>query len=830
MAITLIVATLSSIGFASDTYGWGWDILATGVENVFADHRWWGLITGFLAVDGATALIWVLPLIVIVVGESERLMGSWRTVVAYVAGSAASGLIGFAINSFENRYLDFLPLNSSSLDALSPATGVICTAMAASAFASPLWRRRMRLGASFFAVTLFLYSGGTGDFYALVAVPVGFLLGFALGGQVSRFRLVRSSHHETRTLLAAMVAVGGLGPVVASIVGTGSGLLSIYGVLAFDSVSVADGQICAVGSPGEPCPDQFATLDPAHPHAGLIALLPVLVSLVAAWGILRGRRAALWLAVGLNLMMAVVMASVFVVIQPDTMTLFAQESSTDVDPYAWQTITGSALCAIVPLLSALLLVLLRSHVGVATTRSSNRRFGLITVSAVLAAAAAAFFGALAVNDQYSPTISASDILLALPLRLIPPTFVIPDGLAYVPTTPWSDAYFYLPSILVWVAILVASCLLIFSRTAVAGDDDRTRARTVLERGGGHTLSFMSTWPGNSYWFDAEADAAVAYRVHGFVAVTVGGPFGPAFDDPGVVARFVRFCGDHGWTPVFYSVDDAALASFDDLKWPRLKVAEEAILQPREWSTTGKKWQDIRTAVNKASRAGIESVWTTWQELSLKQKSQLQAISEAWVAEKELPEMGFTLGGMDELVDPSVRLMLAIDPEGTIEAVTSWLPLYGPDGVTGYTLDFMRRRPEAANGTMEFLITAAVEQMKTDGVEVLSLSGAPLANASAGASADTQQSSLVEQLLDYVGQSLEPAYGFRSLLNFKRKFQPRFVPLWMVYPDATDLPAIGAAIMRCYLPELSVLQTSRLVRDLRKKPEPAAAPAPSLTKG
>lgn len=799
-----VVIVLSIVGFASSTYDWGWQVLATGQDDVFRHHRWWGLITAFLAVDGGGALIFVVPFIVVVVGAAERLMGSWRTAIAYVAGSAASGLIGFGLSWVESTYLGFLPLNAPSIEALSPATGVICAAMAASSFASALWRRRIRLGASFIAVTLFLYSGGAGDFYSLVAVPVGLVLGFALGGSRSKFRLIRSSHHEIRTLLAAVVALGSIGPVVAALIGSGSGLLSIYGFLA---------------------------VDVDHPRTALIGLLPVAVGVVAAWGILRGRRAALWLAVCIQVMMSAVMLGVFVVIQPETMTAIAEQANEEVDPYIWQTLTGSALCAILPLASAALLILLRKHVDVRPSRASAKRFLVITLSALAGTALISFVGVLAISDQFRPVPTVLDILRALPLRLIPHTFVISDGLAFVPTTHWAHKVWSLPAGLFWVAVLTASCLLVLGRTAAVDDDDRVRARAILERGGGHTLSFMSTWPGNSFWFDEVSDAAVAYRVQGFVAVAVGGPFGPAFADPRVVERFVRFCGDHGWTPTFYGVDDATIETFEGLHWQRLKVAEEAVLRPRDWNPTGKKWQDIRTAVNKAGRAGVVAKWTSWRELSLLQRSQIQAISEAWVAEKNLPEMGFTLGGLDELVDSSVRLMLAVDAEGTIVAVTSWLPLYGTDDaakphVIGYTLDFMRRRTDAANGTMEFVIAAAVEQAKSDGLEILSLSGAPLANAAPESSTLDVRGSVVAQILDYVGRSLEPAYGFRSLLNFKKKFQPEFLPLWLLYPDTTDLPAVGAAIGRCYLPRLSVVQLSGLLRDLRPKPTPEARREPA----
>jgi hypothetical protein len=73
------------------------------------------------------------------------------------------------------------------------------------------------------------------------------------------------------------------------------------------------------------------------------------------------------------------------------------------------------------------------------------------------------------------------------------------------------------------------------------------------------------------------------------------------------------------------------------------------------------------------------------------------------------------------------------------------------------------------------------------------------------------------------------YGFRSLLAFKAKFQPRLRPLWLVYPDAADLPRIARAIGTAYLPDLSPGQAVRLaaalVRRGRHRGRPRPAPAP-----
>jgi len=72
---------------------------------------------------------------------------------------------------------------------------------------------------------------------------------------------------------------------------------------------------------------------------------------------------------------------------------------------------------------------------------------------------------------------------------------------------------------------------------------------------------------------------------------------------------------------------------------------------------------------------------------------------------------------------------------------------------------------------------------------------------------------VQQLLELLGRSLEPVYGFRSLLAFKSKFQPEHVPLYLTYPDAATLPTIGNAIARAYLPTISLSQSVALLRKL-----------------
>ena len=62
----------------------------------------------------------------------------------------------------------------------------------------------------------------------------------------------------------------------------------------------------------------------------------------------------------------------------------------------------------------------------------------------------------------------------------------------------------------------------------------------------------------------------------------------------------------------------------------------------------------------------------------------------------------------------------------------------------------------------------------------------------------------------------PVYGFRSLHAFKVKFGPEHVPLHLWVPDPAQLPRVGAALTRAYLPTLTLGDLVRAGGELRRK--------------
>ncbi len=214
---------------------------------------------------------------------------------------------------------------------------------------------------------------------------------------------------------------------------------------------------------------------------------------------------------------------------------------------------------------------------------------------------------------------------------------------------------------------------------------------------------------------------------------------------------------------------------------------------------------MRSALNKAKKQSISCRVTDLSAEPFSIKSQVRAISEEWVGDKGLPEMGFTLGSVDEAMDPEVRVALALDDEGSVHGVLSWLPVYATGGeIRGWTLDIMRRRTDGFGPVIEYLIASSAVIFSGEGAQFISLSGAPLAH-----SEDAPEPERMDRVLDSLGAAMEPFYGFRSLHVFKKKFNPRYEAVYLAYRDEADLPRIGVAISRAYLPDATPRQLVRL---------------------
>ncbi|MFS6529682.1 DUF2156 domain-containing protein [Microbacterium aurugineum] len=325
------------------------------------------------------------------------------------------------------------------------------------------------------------------------------------------------------------------------------------------------------------------------------------------------------------------------------------------------------------------------------------------------------------------------------------------------------------------------------------DDMKHELRTH----GGGTLSWMTTWDGNSY--ARVPGGIVAYQRRNGVALALADPIGPAHARAEAVQDFIRTAELAGLVPCFFSADEATRAAVPST-WRSIVVADDTIVDLPGLEFTGKRWNSVRTSLNKAGREDMTFRMTHFKSEPWGVQQQLRAISEAWVGDKDLPEMRFTLGTLDEAEDPEVRLALALAPNGDVDGFLSWLPVYGDDGeVRGWTLDLMRRREGGFGPVMEFLIGSSARQFSNEGAQIMSLSGAPLAHDY------PPDAGVIAALSDRLAEALEPVYGFGSLHRFKQKFHPRYETMYLLFRDESDLTRIGGALTRAFLPDATLRQ-------------------------
>lgn len=368
----------------------------------------------------------------------------------------------------------------------------------------------------------------------------------------------------------------------------------------------------------------------------------------------------------------------------------------------------------------------------------------------------------------------------------------------------------------WLLVLL---YLVFTRAAFRArlrrripDASAHRAedvRSIVMRTGGGALSWMATWRDNAHFFGSDPDTMVAFQTHAGVAIALSDPIAPWREQRFTLAEWAGACERAGYIPCVFGASEHGREIRPE-GWKALQIAEDTIVDLPGLEFTGKRWNTVRTAMNRAGRETMTFRLTTLAEEPHSVRRQIDAISEQWVGEKDLPEMRFTLGAVDEALDPAVRLALAETADGTIDGFLSWLPIYAPGGaVRGYTLDLMRRRDGGFPPVMEFLIASSAAAFRDEGAEIMSLSGAPLAHS--GPVAD----GVVEKALERIGAALEPVYGFRSLHKFKQKFNPRAEPIYLLFAEEADLPAIGLGITRAFLPDASVADLVRAGADAVK---------------
>ena len=300
----------------------------------------------------------------------------------------------------------------------------------------------------------------------------------------------------------------------------------------------------------------------------------------------------------------------------------------------------------------------------------------------------------------------------------------------------------------------------------------------------HSLAAFAVQSDKHHLLVSGGRALIAYAARGTVALACGDPLASKEDFESSVREYLDHCRRNGWTPCVYEAAEERLLVYHGLGLRSLKLGEEALIDLKEFSLVGGKRANLRSMVNKMKRIGM-----TVRRYDMSRghnrdiDEQLESISDEWLSEKRLPEMGFTLGRFSPELLEKIPLFIGV-VDGRVTAFCSWLPYRDGRAVV---LDLMRKRKDALSGTMDFLLAESLLQLKAAGIEEASLSNAPLANVG-----DPQ--GVLDRGVALLFEKMNSFYGYKNLFRFKKKFAPRWEGRYLIYPAGTELPRVAYALV------------------------------------
>ncbi len=333
-----------------------------------------------------------------------------------------------------------------------------------------------------------------------------------------------------------------------------------------------------------------------------------------------------------------------------------------------------------------------------------------------------------------------------------------------------------------LALLVGIARLLRPATPVEAERGPELERALpLVRRSRSTLSSLALLGDKELLFSDSGQSFIMYAVEGKSWVALGDPVGPEEERAPLLRRFREMCDEHSGWCVFYQVTPESLPLYLDLNLSLQKLGLQARVRLADFNLDGKERKKFRHLVNRLGREGCTfEIAPSDQWLAL--RSELQAISDAWLAEKATREKGFSLGFFD--LDYLRHFPLAlVRQNGRIVAFANVLESAEQEELS---VDLMRFLPDGPEQTMEFLLIHLMLYGKEHGWHGFDLGMAPLSGLESGAFATLWQR--LGALLFLYG---EKVYNFQGVRAFKEKFDPLWEPRYLASPGGVALPRILA---------------------------------------
>jgi phosphatidylglycerol lysyltransferase len=294
-----------------------------------------------------------------------------------------------------------------------------------------------------------------------------------------------------------------------------------------------------------------------------------------------------------------------------------------------------------------------------------------------------------------------------------------------------------------------------------------------------TTGYLALLGDKEILFHEHGSAFLMYGVSGRTWIAMGDPIGSATEQEDLAWRFTELADRHGARAIFYEVSEQALPLYLDLGLDLHKLGEEGRVPLQDFSLEGSHRKGLRSTQNRMAREQCRFEVVPPDRVP-DLLDELEAISNAWLAEKRTREKRFSLGFFDR--NYLERLPVAIVRRAN--RIVAFANVWPSEMKLELTIDLMRYDENAPPGVMEFLFTQLMLWGRMEGYQYFGLGVAPLSGF---------EEHRLAPLWNRIGALLfrhgEHFYNFQGLRDFKEKFDPEWEPRYLAAPGGLTTPLV-----------------------------------------
>lgn len=313
------------------------------------------------------------------------------------------------------------------------------------------------------------------------------------------------------------------------------------------------------------------------------------------------------------------------------------------------------------------------------------------------------------------------------------------------------------------------------------------AAAILDKSGNNALDLFKLLPDKSFYFNADRDGFVAYKVEMNVAIALGDATAPDAKREDLIKGFKTYCHNNGWMVAYLQTTPDYLEQYRAAGLRSLKVGEDAVVDLETFVTKTVAKKTFKSVLKKFDKEGFTLVKYAPPHADAL-VDEVEEISKQWLSLPGRRERGFSLGKFERAELQNNNLYILRNSTGEGVAFVNQIRSYR-QGET--TIDMMRYKENSPNGTMDCLFGKLLLSLHGEGYKTFSLGLAALSGVG-----DEPDDNLHEKAMHQVYEHLNRFFSYKGLRNYKAKFEPQWEERFLIYEGQTpSLVKTGIAIAK-----------------------------------